>query len=196
MKQHTLDPENWNMEHRTYLIQFALPRVSDYGTAEDLVQDVFLSAWNARNRFCGDCTERTWLTGILRNKIIDLYRRNGRRPSVLTTDLDASVHDGDGTFSWLDQQPDHRTANQPEAQTERHEFLEELETAVTALPDKMGQAFRMREIEGFSTGELTNELKISKSNLWVLIHRAKQSLNEQLKPNWDGIDEFGGQRAA
>jgi len=196
MKQHTLDPESWNLAHRTYLIQFALPRVSDFGTAEDLVQDVFLSAWNARSRFRGDCTERTWLTGILRNKIIDLYRRNGRRPSVLTTDLDASARDDNGSFSWIDQQPDRRSANQPEAETERHEFLEELETAVTALPDKMGQAFRMREIEGFSTAEITDELNISKSNLWVLIHRAKQSLNEQLSPNWDGVDEFGGQRAA
>ena len=110
--------------------------------------------------------------------------------------IDASANNDDDNFSWIDQQPDLRSTNQPQAQTEKHEFLEELETAVTGLPDKMGQAFRMREIEGFSTDEITDELNISKSNLWVLIHRAKQSLNEQLSPNWDGIDEFGGQRAA
>ena len=196
MKTHTLDPENWNVAYRDYLIRFALQRISDYGTAEDLVQETFLSGWNARERFRGECNERTWLTGILRNKIIDQYRRTGRRPSVLTTDLDVAVDKEGEAFSWIDQQPDQRTSNQPEAVTERHEFLEELESAVTHLPDKMGRAFKMREMQGFSTEEITDELNISKSNLWVLIHRAKQSLSESLGPNWDGIDEFGGRRAA
>tara|TARA_R110000850_G_scaffold256505_1_gene382404 strand:+ start:2036 stop:2626 length:591 start_codon:yes stop_codon:yes gene_type:complete len=196
MTPQTLNPENWNLAYRDYLIRFALQRISDYGTAEDLVQEAFLSAWNARSRFRGDCSERTWLTGILRNKIIDQYRRTGRRPSILTTDLDAASSNENEVFSWIDQQPDKRTANRPEAETERHEFLEELESAVTTLPEKMGKAFKMREMEGYSTEEITDELNISKSNLWVLIHRAKQSLSESLGENWNGIDEFGGRMAA
>ncbi|MEM6278029.1 MAG: sigma-70 family RNA polymerase sigma factor [Verrucomicrobiota bacterium] len=192
----TLNPDHWNITYRDYLIRFALQRVSDYGTAEDLVQDTFLSGWNARASFRGDCTERTWLTGILRNKIIDHYRKTGRRPSVLTTDLDGSAFEEGDTFSWIDQQPDNSSTNRPEAETEKHEFLHDLEKAVTHLPDKMGRAYEMRELRGLSTEQITNELGISKANLWVLIHRAKQTLSEQLDSEWNGIDEFGGRRAA
>ncbi|MCG8601728.1 MAG: sigma-70 family RNA polymerase sigma factor, partial [Verrucomicrobiales bacterium] len=125
MKTNTLNPENWNVAYRDYLIRFALQRVSDYGTAEDLVQDTFLSGWNARKKFRGDCNERTWLTGILRNKVIDHYRRTGRRPSVLTTDLEFPAEEGDST-AWIDRQPDLRLVHRPEAESERNEFLAEL----------------------------------------------------------------------
>jgi RNA polymerase sigma-70 factor (TIGR02943 family) len=192
---HTLDPNLWNTEYREYLIRFALQRVSDYGTAEDLVQDTFLSAWSGRRHFRGDCSERTWLTGILRNKIIDQYRKTGRRPSILTTDLDGSTDSGE-VFSWIDQQPDNRAANRPGAETEKNEFMEELELAVSRLPGKMSLAFRMREMQGRSTEEIVKELNISKANLWVLIHRAKQTLSEDLSSNWDGVGSFGGRMAA
>lgn len=195
MNTHPINPENWNLEYREYLIRFALQRISDYGTAEDLVQDTFLSGWNARDRFRGDCSERTWLTGILRNKIIDHYRKTGRRPSVLATDLDSPAPEQEGS-SWLDRQPDLRAVSRPEAETERHEFLRELDKAVTALPEKMAKAFRMREIQGKSTEEITDELQISKANLWVLIHRAKQSLSEVLTEEWGELDQFGGRMAA
>jgi len=196
MKKHTLHPDQWNTAYREYLIRFALQRVSDYGAAEDLVQDTFLSGWNARKRFRGDCNERTWLTGILRNKIIDHYRRTGRRPSVLATDMERSVAGEDETFSWMDQQPDLRVVDGPEAQTERKEFMKHLEEAVSELPGKMGDAFRMREIQGFSTDEITTELDISKANLWVLIHRAKQSLSRELGPDWSSSVDFGLKLAA
>ncbi len=196
MKQHQLDPDQWNIAYRDYLIRFALQRVSDYGTAEDLVQDTFLSGWNARKSFRGDCNERTWLTGILRNKIIDHYRRTGRRPSVLATDLDRYVGSDDENFSWMEQQPDLRIVNGPEAEAERNEFMAHLEDAVADLPGKMGEAFRMREIQGLSTEEITQKLDISKANLWVLIHRAKQNLSQELGQNWNVNEEFGGKLAA
>ena len=196
MNEHTLNPNLWNVDYREYLIRFALLRISDYGTAEDLVQDTFLSGWNGRKHFRGDCSERTWLTGILRNKIIDHYRKTGRRPSILTTDLETNRLDEGETFSWIDQQPDERAAHRPGAESERKEFMEELERAVSRLPKKMGVAFRMREMQGYSTEEITKELKISKANLWVLIHRAKQTLSEELSENWDGIDGFGTRLAA
>jgi RNA polymerase sigma-70 factor (TIGR02943 family) len=196
MNEHTLNPNLWNVAYRDYLIRFALMRVSDYGTAEDLVQEAFLSGWNGRRHFRGDCSERTWLTGILRNKIIDHYRKTGRRPAILATDLENSFSGESETRSWIDEQPDDRLNHRPGAETERKEFMEELELAVSRLPDKMGEAFRMREILGCSTDEITRELKISKANLWVLIHRAKQILSSELSENWDGVESFGGRMAA
>ena len=189
---HTLDPANWDELYREYLIRYARQRVSDFRTAEDLVQETFLSAWKSRNRFRGDCQERTWLTGVLRNKIIDHYRKTGRRPSVLTTDLEfQSLEEGDQA-PWIDRRADERTDLQPVAAVERHEFMEDLDEAVEQLPETMGRAFRMREMEGFSTDEITRTLNISKGNLWVLIHRAKQALGDQLRGNWFGNGNFGG----
>ena len=185
---HTINPENWNIAYRDYLIRFALQRISDYGIAEDLVQDTFLSGWNARKRFRGDCNEKTWLTGILRNKIIDHYRKTGRRPAILTTDLDGSFSDEPSNIAWIDRQPDLKAVHRPEAVAQRHEFMTDLEKAVTQLPEKMGKAFQMREIDGYSTEEIIDELGITKANLWVLIHRAKQALSEELGANWNGLD--------
>jgi RNA polymerase sigma-70 factor (ECF subfamily) len=196
MNQHILQPDLWNVAYRDYLLRFALQRVSDYGTAEDLVQDTFLSGWNARKNFRGDCNERTWLTGILRNKVIDHYRKTGRRPSVLATDMDRSVAGEDENFSWMDQQPDLRPVSGPEAETERNEFMEHLEEAVSELPGKMCEAFRMREILGYSTEEITKKLDISKANLWVLIHRAKQNLSQEMSQDWAESEEFGVRMAA
>jgi len=194
--QHTLNPDLWNVEHRDALIRFALQRVKDYGTAEDLVQETFLSAWHGRSHFRGDCSERTWLTGILRNKVIDHYRRTARRPAILATDLDSPETDGSGIISWMDRQPDLKDRYLPGAATERHEFMSDLEQAIDRLPAKMADAFRMREIQGRSTEEITRELKISKANLWVLIHRAKQSLGESLSHQWSDVDRFGSRLAA
>ncbi len=87
-------------------------------------------------------------------------------------------------------------AHRPGAETERHEFMSELEEAVGRLPSKMGRAFRLREIEGLSTEEITRELNITKANLWVLIHRAKQALGESLAESWSDLDGFGDRLAA
>jgi RNA polymerase sigma-70 factor (TIGR02943 family) len=193
---HTLNPDRWNVEHREPLLRFALQRLKDYGAAEDLVQETFLSAWHGRGQFRGDCSERTWLTGILRNKIIDFYRRRSRRPAVLATDLEASAAEEGVMLSWIERQPDRDDRHRPGAATDRHEFMMELERAVDRLPAKMGRAFRLREIEGRSTEEITRELNISKANLWVLIHRAKQSLGESLAGHWGDLDGFGDRLAA
>lgn len=194
--EHTLNPDLWNVEHRDALLRFALQRVKDYGAAEDLVQETFLSAWHGRDHFRGDCSERTWLTGILRNKVIDHYRRRARRPAVLATDLETSESEGSGILSWIDRQPDLEDRHRPGAATERHEFMTDLERAIDRLPAKMGVAFRMRELQGRSTEEITRELNISKANLWVLIHRAKQTLGESLADQWADLDSFGTRLAA
>ncbi len=196
MNLHRLDPEQWSLAHREVLLRFALQRVSDYGTAEDLVQDTFVSAWHGRKQFRGDCTERTWLTGILRNKIVDHYRRTSRRPAVLATDLEGFSARSGESGSWMERQADSRERHRPAAAAERNEFMSELEAAIERLPEKMGQAFRLRELEGLSTEEIIARMQISKANLWVLIHRAKQALGESLSDHWSQIDTFGTRLAA
>lgn len=185
MTTNELNPERWNLDHREALLRFALQRVSDYGTAEDLVQEAFLSAWNGRAQFRGDCAERSWLVGILRNKIIDHYRRSARRPSVLASDLETAG--SEESVSWIERQAEARGSHDPFLRLDRREFLADLDEALSQLPEKMAGAFRLREIEGLETEEITRRLGISKANLWVLIHRAKQALAGSLAGRWSGL---------
>ncbi|NOY23070.1 MAG: RNA polymerase sigma factor [Acidobacteria bacterium] len=72
------DPKQWVEKHGDYLYRFALLRVHNPQIAEDMVQETFLAALKSNANFEGRSSERTWLTGILKNKIIDHYRKNVR----------------------------------------------------------------------------------------------------------------------
>ena len=182
---HQLNPDKWIHEYRDYLVNYARQKVSDHGIAEDLAQETFLSAWSARLRFRGHCTEKTWLVGILRNKIIDHYRRTARRPMLNETDLQLPAWDDDGKVgNWLEQHAIAGDRFDPVKNTERFEFMKQLDAGIERLPDLSGQAFRMREIQGLSTDEITSALNITKSNLWVLIHRAKSGLQQHFSGSW------------
>src|SRR5439155_16361641 len=86
-------PCDWVDAHGDYLFNFAIGQVRDASVAEDLVQDTFLAAFKARDRFAGQSSERTWLVGILRHKICDHLRHTCRERAV-RADIPAS-HDDD-----------------------------------------------------------------------------------------------------
>lgn len=180
-----LNPDNWNLNHRQYLINLALNKVSDYQIAEDLVQDTFVAAWKARDRFRGDCSERTFLAGILRNKVIDFYRARGRKPAINASQLDNE--DQSDLTSWMENRADERTDLNPTKVAEKEDFMVQLDEAVEKLPGKMGQAFRLWQMQDLSTEEVTRRLDISTSNLWVLIHRAKKALSSELASDWGDV---------
>ena len=70
------NPDRWVDEHGDYLYRYALARVGRSDVAEDLVQDTLLAALRAAAQYAGRSSERTWLTGILKNKLIDRLRRS------------------------------------------------------------------------------------------------------------------------
>src|SRR5690348_1735388 len=74
---HVLDPHLWVERYADYLYGFALVRLSNQELARDLVQETFLAALEKQQAFEGRSTEKTWLTAILKNKIIDVYRARG-----------------------------------------------------------------------------------------------------------------------
>src|SRR5258708_39885700 len=65
---------DWVEAYGDSLFNSALGQVHDTSIAEDLVQETFLAAWKARDRFAGKSAERPWLVGILRHKIYDPLR--------------------------------------------------------------------------------------------------------------------------
>ena len=86
------DPERWVDEHGDCLYRYALVRVRVPEVAEDLVQETLLAALRSREKFGGRSSERSWLVGILKNKIVDYYRKLGRV-------VDASVFPSSGAVN-------------------------------------------------------------------------------------------------
>ena len=179
-------PNDWVEVHGDYLFNFAIGQVRDASVAEDLVQETFLAAFKARDRFTGQSSERTWLVGILRHKIYDHLRWTCRERAV-RADIPAS-HDDDQAWEdavmWL-----HDVAAECQSPTRRlelEEFRANLETALGKLPPRVAQVFQLYEIEERPNREVCQRLNISESNLWVMLHRARKQLRGHLTGWWNG----------
>jgi len=182
-------PDDWVEAHGDYLFNFAIGQVRDASVAEDLVQDTFLAAFKARDRFAGQSSERTWLVGILRHKICDHLRHTCRERAV-RADIPAS-HDDDEAWEdavmWL-----HDVAAEsqsPSRRIELAEFRANLELALGKLPPRVAQVFQLYAVEERPNAEVCQRLNISESNLWVMLHRARKQLRGHLGAWWHGDSE-------
>ena len=184
------DPRFAEIEgHRPYLVRYALSQLRDAQLAEEAVQEALLAALEALPRFNGQSTLRTWLTSILRFKVIDLQRR---------AILDRQRHDstdlaGEGLEdAWLDDLFDEtghwRDAPQawgnPEAAFEQRRFWEAFEKCLDRLPKAGGRVFFQREVMGEDTATICRTENITESNCWVILHRARIALRACLEKSW------------
>jgi RNA polymerase sigma-70 factor (ECF subfamily) len=174
---------DWADEHADYLFGFAIGQVRDVGTAEDLVQETFLAAVRAGDSYSGRSSERTWLVGILRHKIYDHLRRACRERAVRHDPLPDTDHDcWEDSVAWI-----HQVAAEsqlPSRRIELEEFREHLERAVGELPPRIAQVFQLYAIEERTNREVREQLNISEGNLWVMLHRARKQLREELQGWW------------
>jgi RNA polymerase sigma-70 factor (ECF subfamily) len=90
-----VDPQSWLERHGEYLFRFAVSRVRQAEAAEDLVQETLLAAWKGLEAFAGEASERTWLTSILKRKVVDWLRRKVREQlhRILGEDADRFASD-------------------------------------------------------------------------------------------------------
>ena len=176
-------------QFRSYLLRYALVQLRDQTAAEDAVQETLLAAVEGGARFSGKSSVKTWLTGILKHKIIDHLRRQSREHPLITAGHDerseAEVIDAmfkdDGHWesfpaSWGD----------PDQAFENKKFWEVFETCAKLMPAKTARVFTMREVMELSTEEICMELGITATNCWVMLHRARLGLRECLELKWFG----------
>jgi len=152
--------------HRGYLVRFAQRRLRDPSQAEDAVHDVFEAVLSGRAAFAGRAALRSWLTAVLKNKIVDVVRRHSGFESLTV--------DGDD-----DAQPAHDVACPaalPDEVAEQRERLTRVLARIDALPDGLRDAMRLRVLEEHSTASVCETLGISEENLFVRIHRARRQL--------------------
>ena len=177
-------------KHRAYLYRYALLQVRDANRAEDVVQETLLAAIEGGERYAGRASVKTWLTGILKHKIIDLFRKQSRETQV--PDTPDGEDEREFTDRYFDQaRTDHwhtfpPTWQDPVRSFEQKRFWEAFERCNTRLPDQTARVFAMRELMGMDTGDICKELGISSTNCWVILYRARMSLRECLEVTWFG----------
>jgi RNA polymerase sigma-70 factor (TIGR02943 family) len=181
-----VDPSRWVDEHGDCLYRYALLRVRTPEVAEDLVQETLLIAVRTQDRFAGRSSERSWLIGILKNKIIDHYRKLGRETSF--TDLEFLKDEYSHKFVeggfWNHDLGPHEWRPEADEVMHKGEFWRTMRDCLSKLPPRIADVFMLREMDDVPSKEICSTLNISESNLWVMLHRARMALRECLEINW------------
>lgn len=186
-----MDPDRQNELNalRPDLLRFARLQLRDAGAAEDAVQETLLAALTGSHSFERRSSYKTWLISILRNKIIDIIRDQGREVSAssLADDEAGDEQLADTLFDrrghWQAEARPGRWAD-PEASFEQKQFWAVFEACLDHLPAKAARVFMMREFLGLETEEICKETGMSTSNCWVVLHRARQGLRTCLDTRW------------
>jgi RNA polymerase sigma-70 factor (ECF subfamily) len=170
---------------RVQLIRFARLQLRNDEWAEDAVSDTIMAVLEKPHAFQQQSSLKTYVTGILKHKIIDQLR--ARRREIQIDPLEGESDDD--AFDALFQTDGHwrdppRDWGDPHAACERREFFDVLQLCVDRLPAKIGRIFMMREWLELETDEICKELAISSSNCWVMLYRARMRLRECLDVNW------------
>ena len=175
------DPDQWVDLHGDVLYSFALLRTRDANVAQDLVQETFLAALKSRKAFEGQSSERTWLVGILKHKVIDHFRRNKREQPL--EDEEGETRDAfDRKGAW--RTPPGRWPERPEKLLERREFWQVLAACMDDLPQRLRQVFAMRELDDMKSEEICKVAGLRATNLWTMLHRARARLRKCMEKRW------------
>ena len=174
---------------RPYLMRYAALQLRDSAAAEDAVQETLAAALAGRERFSGKSSVRTWLTGILKHKVIDHVRKQAREQPIISggdtgrseADVIDSLFLADG--HWREPPSDW---GDPHKALQNKAFLAVFALCAKNLPEKTARVFMMREVLEESTEDICKELKVTSTNCWVMLHRARLSLRECLQTKWFG----------
>lgn len=183
-----IDPHQWVDNYADYLYSYAFTRINDEEKARDLVQETFLAALEKIEKFEGRSSERTWLISILKNKVIDVYRKKSPGPGK-SIEAQAASYDQESFFyaedgHWqVTHQPQEFGIEQYDPLVNK-EFNLVLQRCMQKLPALWLSVFTMKHMDGLDTQTICSDLKVTASNFWVIIHRAKVHLRSCLQKNW------------
>ncbi len=182
MPTHKLDPNLWIDLYSDYLFNYTITRINDRDLSKDLVQETFYAGLKSMKNFKGEASERTWLVSILKRKIIDQYRKQNSKKGKAEVRMSYGGEDQDG--DWLEERVADNFDLNAEGKMENKELGDAIYGCIEKLTPKQSKVFKMKTILNYETEVICNELNITPSNLWVIIHRARQTLSECLEKNW------------
>lgn len=185
-----LNPAEWVDLYGDYLFSYAMARLRNEGLAQDAVQETFLAAIKAKANFAGASTVRTWLTGILKRKVVDQLRRVYRDGPEL--DLQNMPYPDRSNFwptgphqgHWMIDPRSMDWGSDPSAFLEQEEFWRIFDDCLSKLPPRLAVTFTMYQVDEMPADEVCKELQITPTNLWVMLHRSRRQLRYCLERNW------------
>ena len=158
-----------------------------------MVQETLLAAFQARASYSGRSSEKTWLTGILKHKIIDSIRKQVRETTVdgINALSDAAGNNSidelfDARGHWL--HPPQEWGN-PDRAPRNHQFIASFEHCLERLKPAHAQIFSLKELAGQSIDEICKELEITATNCSVTLYRARMGLRRCLELQWAGNNQ-------
>lgn len=172
---------------RPQLVRFAQLQLRNEALAEDAVQDALIAVLEKPERYAGQSSLRTYVTGILKFKIIDNLRAATRERQIDCADEQSEDEAIDALFvadGHTREAP--RQWGNPDGTLEQKDFFRVLEVCLEKLPAQSARLFMMREWLELETDEICKELAITPANVWVILYRARVRLRECLDLNWFG----------
>jgi len=171
----------WLQDYGDKLYHYALARVGgNAALAEDLLQETLLAGMKGYSQFENKSTVETWLTGILRRKIVDFYRQQGRRGREYPIE---ELFFETGSIKHLE-----NWNFEADQLLENQEFLAAVKSCLQSLNTPLSEAFSLSVVDGLDTKETCKILGITPTNLSVRLHRARMGLRRCLEIKW-----FGGE---
>lgn len=169
---------------RLPMLRFARLHLSHREDAEDCVQDTLLAYWAKPNQFDGRASLKTYLFGILKNKVVDKLRVR-YRDKFETPDLGEDDFDNwfTTTGAWHEEAR-FSTWAEPEGALATRQFLEVLDICLNHLPQKIAAVFSMKELMEMDSLEICQHLGVSKDLYWQCMSRARKSIQLCLTQRW------------
>lgn len=174
--------KDWVELYSDNLYSWALYKTSSKETAEDLVQETFLAAVQSFDKFEAKSNPKTWLFAILNNKIGDFFRTSFRSPIEDNQGILDRMFDKDSHWR-ADEKPQEWT-NDAENLLDNSEFLITLNDCMHRLPENWRVAIHLKFLEEKKGELICQELQITPTNFWQILHRSKLQLRKCLEMNW------------
>jgi len=183
-------------QHHSALIRMAMGYVADREVAEEVVQDTWMAVINSLDQFEGRSSLRTWICGILIHKAKDRGVREKRHTTFSAFEsydddndeaVDPSRFQQSGEWAghwafppqpWDDQTPEKLLANQ--------QAVNAMQRAIEVLPATLKEVLLLRDVEGVDAKEVCELLKITETNLYVRLHRARERVRVAVETYLEG----------
>ena len=175
---------DWVRSYTKDLYAWAFQKTGDPQLSEDLVQDTFLVAAERLDAFKKESQPKTWLFGILKNKIAGHYRKvlQQNKPVSLPNEDFSAFFQANGR--WEKNAAPKAWPAESGPLTNLPTFNKVFEACIENLPAMMNACIRLRFLNEVKGAQICQELGISNTNYWQLIHRAKLHLRNCLEKNW------------
>lgn len=172
----------WINTYTEDLVSWTMHKISDAESAKDIVQDTFLAVANSFDKFKQESNPKTWIFSILNNKISDYYRKKYKQGTKVDLDVFSDFFTDSDEWS-KDKKPQSWQTNENNLLDDL-EFVEILNYCLEHLPNKFNSVIKMKYYTEKNPEEICQELEISSTNMWQIMHRAKLKLRDCIENGW------------